>query len=209
MLAGLTDRQNEIYQFLLNEREKRGICPTQEEICKHFGFKSLNSAQQHLRLLEKKGFIKLNPGKARSIQLIAQQVRTIENDIINVPLIGSIPAGNPALATECHVGVLALSRWLYRGPDLFALSVRGDSMTGAGIFDGDLAVLSAGTDWADGAIAAVVLEDEATLKRLYRTAQGLRLHPENPVYADRWISEESGLSCRVAGVLMGTIRQFN
>lgn len=82
-------------------------------------------------------------------------------------------------------------------------------MTGARIFDGDLAVLSAGKEFVDGIIAAVVVEEEATLKRVYRTSQGIRLHAENSAYADRIISEKSHTSCRVAGVLVGTIRKFD
>ncbi len=207
MRAGLTQRQDEVYQFLLDEQERCGICPTQEEIRQHFGFHSQNSVQEHLRLLEQKGFIKRNPRKARSIQLTGEG--TDLHDIIKVPLVGWIPAGNPAFALECQEEVLLLPKQLFPGGNLFALRVKGDSMIGAGIFDGDLAVLSAGKEWSDGAIAAVMLEEEATLKRVFRAAQGVRLHAENPAYADRIISENSRLSsCRVAGVLVGTFRRF-
>jgi len=209
MRSGLTERQDKIYQFLLDERDRCGVCPTQEEIRRHFSFKSQNSVQEHLRLLDQKGFIKRNPRKARSIQLTGPGERTNPEDFVNVPLLGSIPAGNPAFALECQEDVLPLSRRLFRGRDLFALRVKGDSMTGAGIFDGDLAVLSAGKEWTDGVIAAVVVDEEATLKRVYRTPQGVRLRAENPAYTDRLISEKSRLSCRVAGVLMGTIRKFD
>jgi SOS-response transcriptional repressor LexA len=82
-------------------------------------------------------------------------------------------------------------------------------MTGAGIFNGDLAVLSAERDWTDGVIAAVVVEEEATSKRVYRNAQGLRLKAENPDFPDRLISKNALRTCRVAGVLVGTIRKFN
>jgi repressor LexA len=208
MRAGLTQRQEEIYQFLLDQRERCGVCPTQNEIRQHFGFRSPNSVQEHLRLLEQKGFIKRSPRKARSIQLTALGQGTDLHDFIRVPLVGWIPAGNPAFALECQEDVLPLPRRLFRGQNLFALRVKGESMIGAGIFDGDLAVLSAGKEWNDGAIAAVVLDEEATLKRIFRTPQGVRLHAENPAYADRHISGNSSLTCRVAGVLMGTIRRF-
>jgi repressor LexA len=209
MRCGLTQRQDEIYNFLLDQQENCGICPTLEEIRRHFGFGSPNSVQEHLRLLERKGFIKRNRRKARSIQLTGPGERTNIHDHVNVPLIGSIPAGNPAFALECREDVLSLSRRLFQGQDLFALRVKGDSMTGAGIFDGDLAVLSAGKECTDGTIAAVVLDEEATLKRVFRTSRGLKLHAENPDYADRIISQTSHVSCRVAGVLVGTIRKFD
>jgi repressor LexA len=208
MRAGLTQRQDEVYQFLLDQREQCGVCPTQEEIRQHFGFHSQNSVQEHLRLLEQKGFINRSRRKARSIQLTAPGERTDLHDVINVPLVGWIPAGNPAFAVECQEDVLPLPRRLFRGRDLFALRVKGDSMTGAGIFDGDLAVLSAGQEWSDGVIAAVVLDEEATLKRVFRASHGVRLHAENPAYADRLILEDSPFACRVAGVLVGTVRSF-
>jgi len=208
MRPDLTQRQDEIYQFLLDQRDKCGPCPTQEEIRQHFGFASLNSVQQHLLLLEQKGFIKRIPGKARSIQLTGPGERTSTHDFVKVPLLGTIPAGNPAYALECQEDVLSLSRRMFRGRDLFALRVHGDSMVGAGIFDGDLAILSAGKECDDGVIAAVVLDEEATLKRIFRTPHGMRLHAENPNYNDRIISENSAVTCRVAGVLVGTIRRF-
>lgn len=209
MHSGLTKRQDEIYQFLLDQREQGRLCPTQEQIRQHFGFRSPNSVQEHLTVLERKGFIKRDPHKARSIQIIAPGLSTDMYDLVRVPLVGWIPAGNPAFALECQEDVLPLPRRLFRGRDLFALRVKGDSMTGAGIFDGDLAVLSAGKEWSDGVIAAVVLDEEATLKRVFRTPEGIRLHAENPAYGDRHISEDSSLNCRVAGVLVGTVRKFN
>ncbi len=162
MPSSLTERQQSVIQFLLDQRDEFGICPTHEEIRRHFRFSSLNSVQEHLRLLEQKGAIKRNPRKARSIQIMEPGKRSSGSAVARVPLVGWIPAGNPAFALECHEDVLMLPRRLFPGPDLFALRVKGDSMTGAGIFDGDLAVLSAGNDWHDGVIAAVIVDEEAT-----------------------------------------------
>ncbi len=207
--SGLTQQQDKVYQFLLDQREKGRLPPTQEEIRRHFGFRSPNSVQEYLTLLEQKGFIKRDPHKARSIQLIGPGSAVELYDLVKVPLVGWIPAGNPAYALECQEEVLPLPRRLFRGGDLFALRVKGDSMIGAGIFHGDLAVLSAGKEWNDGVIAAVVLDEEATLKRIFRVPQGVRLHAENPGYADRLIANDASRSCRVAGVLVGTVRKFN
>ena len=208
MNTGLTQRQDEIYQFLLDQWEHGRKRPSQEEIRRHFDFRSPNSVQEHLEVLERKGFIKRDPRKARSIQLTGPGNATDMYDLVKVPLVGWIPAGNPAFALECQEDVLPLPRRLFRGRDLFALRVKGDSMVGAGIFDGDLAVLSAGMEWSDGVIAAVVADEEATLKRMFHTPHGVRLHPENPAYADRLIAEDLALNCRVAGVLVGTVRRF-
>jgi|SRR5579862_8181596 len=208
MRAGLTQRQDDVYQFLLDQREQCGVCPTQEEIRQHFGFRSQNAVQEHLRLLQQKGFISRTPRKARSIQLTAPGERAITDEIVKVPVVGWIPAGNPALDLECQGDVLPLPRRFFPGNNLFAVRVKGDSMTGAGIFDGDFAVLTAGKEWSNGAIAAVVVDDEATLKRVFHTPQGIRLQAENPAYPDRVILRNSALGCRVAGVLVGTFRRF-
>lgn len=93
---------------------------------------------------------------------------------------------------------------------MFALRVKGDSMVDAGIFDGDIAVLRSGPHFSDGDIAAVVVNEEATLKRVFKTTTGMRLHAENPAYPDRLIpSDQIEQSFRLAGVLLGTIRRFN
>lgn len=208
MRPGLTKRQNEILDFLIDQRDSLGTCPTHEEIRQHFGFKSQNAVLEHLRLMEKKGAIKRNSRKARSIQILDHQESGFGAELARVPLVGWIPAGNPAFALECHEDVLTFPRRLFRGLDLFALKVKGDSMIGAGIFDGDLAILSANQDIVDGKIAAVVVDEEATLKRVFRTHQGMRLHAENEAYPDRLVSASTGRNCRIAGVLVGTIRHF-
>jgi len=125
---------------------------------------------------------------------------------VRVPLLGSIPAGEPCSAVEEVEEILHLPRVHFRGEGLFALRVRGDSMNGAGILDGDIAVLDADREAVDGSIAAVVLDDEATLKRLYRSNGGLKLIAENPAYFVRDIPRAQVSSVRVAGVFVGLIR---
>ena len=128
---------------------------------------------------------------------------------VAVPLIGRIAAGLPIFALEEADEVLLLPRALFQGDSLFALHVKGDSMIHAGIFDGDIAVLRPGPDFSDGDIAAVVVEEEATLKRVFKTKRGLRLHAENPIYPDRLVApDQIKQSFRLAGVLVGTIRRF-
>jgi len=127
-----------------------------------------------------------------------------------VPLVGKIAAGSPTFALEEAEEVLALPKSLFRGRNLFALRVEGDSMVKAGIFDRDIAILRSQPDFTNGDIAAVVLNEEATLKRVFRTPRGLRLHPENDTLSDRIIpADQVNRSCRVAGVLVGTIRKFH
>ncbi|MEO8617163.1 MAG: S24 family peptidase [Luteolibacter sp.] len=115
----------------------------------------------------------------------------------------------PIFALEETEEVLPLPRALFRGSSLFALRVKGDSMIDDGIFDGDIAVLRSGPEFSDGDIAAVVVEEEDTLKRVFKTKRGLRLHAENPAHPDRHVaSEQIKQSFRLADVLIGTIRRF-
>lgn len=180
-----------------------------KEVARHFGWSSTSTAQQHLEALVKKGRLARTPKSPRSLRVI-KPLRGVRSDqTVAVPLVGRIAAGSPIFALEEPEEVLALPRALFGGSSLFALRVKGDSMIDAGIFDGDIAVLRSGPDFSDGNIAAVVVDEEATLKRVFKTKSGVRLHAENPAYPDRIVtSEQIKQSFRLAGVLVGTIRRF-
>jgi len=203
----LTHRQSEIYSFIQECQRREGVIPTLKEICKRFGFKSINAAREHLRLIERKGLLHRSPGQARAIKL-AVRLPDAAEDTLAVPLLGRIAAGQPSLALEEIEDTLPLPRQLFRGKRLFALRVRGESMIGAGIFDGDVAVLDGEREVRDGEIAAVVVDGEATLKRIYKSSKGLRLHAENPAIPDRLVRASEYNSIRIAGVLVGTMRRF-
>lgn len=207
MTNRLTQRQSQIYSFLQEHQRREGVIPTLQEICKHFRFKSINAAREHLRLIEQKGLIHRSPGRPRSIKL-AIKLPEISQDAVGVPLVGRIAAGQPSLALEEVEDTLPLPRQLFRGKRLFALRVRGDSMIGAGIFDGDVAVLDSEREVRDGEIAAVVFEGEATLKRVFKTNKGLRLHAENPKIPDRFVRGNEQNAIQISGVLVGTMRKF-
>src|SRR5882762_2584480 len=202
----LTQRQSQIYSFLQEYQRREGAIPTLQEICQHFRFKSINAAREHLRLIERKGLLHRSPGRPRAIKLAIKLPETSENSV-GVPLLGRIAAGQPSLALEEIEDTLPLPRQLFRGKRLFALRVRGDSMIGAGIFDGDVAVLDGEREVRDGEIAAVVVDGEATLKRIYKSSKGLRLHAENPAIPDRLVRASEYNSIRIAGVLVGTMRR--
>ena len=205
----LTARQTKVLHFLEDYQEEHGRAPTLQEICDHFGYRSLSSAQQHVRLIEQKGRVTRKPHCSRSIRVVKQESPIDPSQMVAVPLVGKIAAGSPTFALEEVEEVLALPKSLFRGRNLFALRVEGDSMVNAGIFDRDIAVLRSQPDFTNGDIAAIVLNEEATLKRIFRTPRGLRLHPENDALSDRIIPpNQMDRSCRVAGVLVGTIRKF-
>jgi len=181
------------------------MSPTLDEIRSHFGFSSLNAAREHVRLIQQKGYLKREFGKSRAIRVTVPGSRR-EADVVRVPLLGRIPAGEPSLATEEIVDLLPLPREQFRGERLFALRVKGDSMVGAGILDGDIAVLDPSRDPVNGSIAAVAVDEEATLKRFYRSEGGLRLVAENPAFPDLNIPPARFASVRIAGLFVGLVR---
>lgn len=210
MAGSLTKTQFKVLAFVEQASAQNGHPPTMKEVACHFGWSSTSTAQQHLEALQKKGRLDRTPKSPRSLR-VTKPLRPVGSEqTVAVPLVGRIAAGSPTFALEEAEEILPLPRALFRGSSLFALRVKGDSMINAGIFDGDIAVLQAGSDFSDGDIAAVVVDEEATLKRVFKTKSGVRLHAENPVYPDRLIPvEQIKQSFRLAGVLVGTIRQFS
>lgn len=206
LLKTLTPRQRQIFDYVRKSLEEIGSAPTLEEICSHFSFKSINSARQHLKLIAQKGYLKLLPGRARGIRLTHDSVPMRATKI--VPLVGRIAAGDPIGAVEHTENTFQIPSDLWRGDELFALRVRGDSMMGAGIFDGDIAIVNTQPVAADGEIAAIVIGEEITLKRFFRSKEGIRLHAENSNYSDLHFNREDIDAIRIAGVLVGTLRTF-
>lgn len=210
MPTSLTPPQTRVLSFIEDYQGEHGRPPSLREIADEFGYSSQSSAQQHVEALRRKGHLTRTPRSSRSLRVVKPRRLVTDGQTVAVPLVGRIAAGAPSFALEEAEEVLPLPRSLFRGRDLFALRVTGDSMVNVGIFAGDLAVLRAGPDFQNGDIAAVVVDEEATLKRVYRVPGGLRLHPENEAYEDRILTaREMKRSFRMAGVLVGTIRRFN
>jgi repressor LexA len=194
-----TKRQQQIAEFLDSEARKRGIVPTQREIAERFGFASLNSVRSHLRLMEKKGMLNRLPGKARGLKLNYSNAS-------GIPLVGNIAAGNPQLAFQFPDEVVPVSQEIFPGSELFALRVRGESMKDAGILPGDIAVMNRQDDVENGEIAALLLDDETTLKYLHRRAGKLVLRGANPAFADIVVPSDGKRCIRVLGKYVGLIR---
>lgn len=202
----LTARQMQVLAFVKDRQRDTGLVPTIQETATHFGFKSLNSARQHFRLIEKKGFIHRVPGRSRGLVVVRPEGGG-DQDSVRVPLLGRIPAGHPVLAHEDTEALLTLPAGIFHGSGLFALRVRGTSMEGAGILDGDIAVLDSMMEVKDGVIAAILIEDEATLKHVYRRPEGLLLKAENPVFRDIEVPPSAAERARVLGALVGVVRK--
>lgn len=200
MSSNLTQRQSEILTFLETFQREHGMMPTCQEIADAFGFSSPNAVSSHLELLEKKGVIERLRGKARGLRL--RRVPKPEG----IPVLGEIAAGDPILAAETSGEYLPVAENLFAGSDLFALNVQGDSMIEKGIFDGDYAVFRAQPDVDNGEIAAVLLDDKATLKVVLRTdAHSLVLRGANPGFPDIVIREGESVP-RILGKYVGLVR---
>lgn len=184
-----------------------GYPPTQAEIREHFGFGSINTVRGHLVLIEKKGYIRLNVGKARGIQFATEPVFLPQDN--SIPLLGRIAAGVPVWAEQNIEDHIPIPPALFGGGELFALHVFGDSMKGAGIRNGDIAIIQKRDFVENGEIAAVLIEREATLKRVYLAANSLVLKAENPAFEDlKFVKGKSDL-IRILGRYQGIVRTMN
>jgi repressor LexA len=196
-----TSRQLEIALFLDTEFRRRGMMPTNREIAAKFGFASENSVRSHIRLMEKKGMVARLPGKARGLKLI------ISVPPSGIPIVGRIAAGIPRDATQDADEILPGSSKFFGGTDLFALRVKGDSMKEAGIFSGDIAVMNRQQDVADGEIAAVLVDNDATLKFVYRRNGAVILRGANSAFQDMVIRPDESRSLRILGKYVGLVRK--
>ena len=206
-LPQLTKVQGRILTFIQKCVSDEGKPPTHDEIRKEFGLKSTSGVRQHLKLIQKKGYIELCAGKSRGIRVLLPTVNDVASyDVVEIPVVGRIAAGLPVLAEEQFEQKIAVSEALFPKGVLFALRVRGDSMVKAGITDGDLAVIRQQARVEDGEIAAVRIGDEATLKRVYIGSGGIRLKAENDAFPDMMFANGSGADVHVLGRYVGLIR---
>lgn len=189
----LGPRQVEILEFIRKNIKEKGYPPSVREIGKAVGLRSPSTVHNHLEKLQKFGYIQKNPAQPRTIGLIKEEYPTQQEniygdrEIVHVPLVGSITAGQPILAQENIEDTLPLPLDLVTGGgEHFVLRVQGDSMIEAGIYNGDLAIIRKQQNAENGDIVAALLGDEATLKRFYKENDSFRLQPENasmdPIY---------------------------
>ena len=197
----LTERQQDILSFIETEQREKGVTPSTREIQTHFGFASQTSVMQYLDALERKGFLQRHARKARALITPVQQVR-----ITDIPIYGQIPAGMAARAEqtmEGHVSLDARTVNASKNGRTFALRVRGDSMIGAHILDGDIVILEDRKDVRSGDIVAALIDGETTLKRYVLDHGRPYLKAENPLYPNLVPARE----LRVQGVMVSLVRK--
>jgi repressor LexA len=178
----LSDRQEQILEYIRKVSRERNYPPSVREIGEAVGLSSSSTVHNHLNQLERRGLIRRDPSKSRTVQLVeGAQYDQLRRTAVPVPVVGHVAAGTPILAEQNIEDHLLLSPDLAR-EGWFALRVRGDSMINAGILAGDLVLVQPQQDAPDGTIIVALVEDEATVKRLDRTSGRVRLIAENPAY---------------------------
>ena len=204
-MKGLTTKQQRVLEVIRGAMRHRGQPPTVREIGREIGVQSSCTVQRHLDALEKKGFIRRNRYKYRSIELTDSPIPPFVR-AVNVPVYGQIAAGAPTLAEQHIEDTFPLPMDLVSdADDVFMLRVKGDSMINAGIFDGDLVAVRRQQAAAhNGEIVAALVEDGATVKRFYKDGRKVKLVAENPAYEPIILTE----SCQILGKVILSIRQF-
>lgn len=191
--------QNKILEFIRQEIEEKGYPPSVREICAAVGLKSTSTVHAHLNTLEKKGFIRRDSTKPRALELLDNSVSRGRS----VPLVGKVTAGLPITAIENIEDYLTLPQGMLGHDELFCLRVQGESMIEIGILDGDIIVVRQQQDAENGEVVVAMIDDEATVKRIFFEPERIRLQPENrhmePIYTDH---------VSVLGKVVALFRQF-
>ena len=201
MQIDLTYRQKQILDYLHNQLKTEGYPPSVREICIATNLSSTATVHGHLVQLEKKGYIKRNPKKPRAIEIIDATI--FNKNIIKVPIIGKVTAGQPILAQENIENVLSIPKEIAPDSDVFILQVEGDSMINAGILNGDYVLVRSTNTAKNGDIVVALLEDEATIKRFFKESGYFRLQPENPFMKPIIVKD-----LKILGKIIGLYRKF-
>ena len=204
-MKDLTEKQQAILNFIEESIRSQGYPPTIREIGDTFEI-TAKGAYDHLKAIEKKGYIKCVKNRSRAIELLRTSAggepMTLEQTV-SVPLVGRVAAGLPILAQENIEEYLAFPRNLVPDGGVFALRVAGDSMIEAGIHNGDIAVIQKADQAENGEIVVALIEDEATLKYFYKEKKRVRLEPANQAYKPIFATD-----VMIIGKLVGLYRQF-
>ena len=179
MRKELTKRQQQVLDFIINYLKNTGYPPTVREVGNEFKISS-KGAYDHLIAIEKKGYIRRSPTKPRAIEIMDFVHGKISGPMVEIPVVGKVAAGEPLLAIQNIERTLSLSVDMIRAEEPFALRIKGDSMIGAGILEGDYVIVKKQPSAEQGDIVVALIGDDATVKRFYKADDHIRLQPENP-----------------------------
>ncbi|MBM7854131.1 repressor LexA [Desulfohalotomaculum tongense] len=206
MNKSLNEREQSILNVIKENIREKGYPPSVREIGQSVGLSSSSTVHGYLKKLEQKGYIRRDPTKPRAIEILEEQKynRTAgDDDLVDVPLLGQVAAGNPLLAVENCEDILSLPRSFTGYGELFMLKIRGDSMIEAGILEGDLVLVRRQPNATDGEIVVALLDGEATVKRFFKEKNHIRLQPENPNMAPILVRD-----VQILGKVVGLLRSI-
>ena len=175
----ISDKQREILEYIKAEILNKGYPPAVREICEAVKLKSTSSVHAHLETLEKNGYIRRDPTKPRAIEIVDENFNLTRREMVNVPIIGRVAAGEPILAVENIENYFPIPAEFMPNEQTFILQVQGESMVNAGILDGDYILVEQQTTANDGDMVVALVDDSATVKTFYKENGYYRLQPEN------------------------------
>ena len=196
----ISDKQKEILEFMKQEILNKGYPPTVRDICEAVNLKSTSSVHAHLETLEKNGYIHRDPTKPRAIEIIDDNFNLTRREMVNVPLVGTVAAGQPILAVENIEGYFPIPAEFMPNEQSFMLKVKGESMVNAGIFDGDQVLVKKQAIAEDGDIVVALVDDGATVKTFHKEKGYYRLQPENDTMEPIIVHGELQILGKVFGV---------
>lgn len=200
----ITAKQNEILEYIKECVLKKGYPPSVREICEAVHLKSTSSVHSHLETLEEKGYIRRDPTKPRTIEIIDEEFNPSRRELYSVPLVGTVAAGQPILAEQNISDYFPIPADMLPNGEVFMLEVKGESMVNAGILNGDKVIVQMQNTARNGEMVVALLEDSATVKTFYKENGHFRLQPENdhmdPIIAD---------DVQIMGKVIGVFRMFS
>ena len=199
----ITPKQQEILDFIKSEILHKGYPPAVRDICEAVHLKSTSSVHSHLETLEKNGYIRRDPTKPRAIEIIDDTFQLTRREVVNVPLIGTVAAGQPILAQENIENYFPVPAEYMPNSEWFMLKVKGDSMVNAGIFNGDQILVQQQNTANNGDMVVALIDDSATVKTFYKEDGHYRLQPENDSMSPIIVDEVT-----ILGKVFGVLRIF-
>ena len=199
----ITEKQTEILEYIKKEILAKGYPPTVRDICTVVNLKSTSSVHAHLESLEKNGYIRRDPTKPRAIEIIDDNFSLTRREMVNVPMIGRVAAGEPILATQNIENYFPIPAEFMPNGEVFMLKIKGDSMINVGILDGDWIVVEKQNTARNGEIVVALVEDSATVKTFYKENGHIRLQPENDNLDPIIVPD-----CIIMGKVISLYRQF-
>lgn len=199
----ISKKQSEILEYIKSQIINKGYPPSVRDICEAVDLKSTSSVHSHLETLEKNGYIRRDPTKPRAIEIIDDNFNLSRREVVNVPIVGKVAAGQPILAVENIESYFPVPMEFMPNEQCFMLKVQGDSMINAGIFDGDTIIVEQCQTARNGDMVVALVEDSATVKTFYREADHIRLQPENDAMEPIIV-----LDCQILGKVFGVFRFF-